>query len=115
MGTSDAQKAAGKVFERRRKPINGWSKADKNRPHEFTTGAGHGRLNEHVLKPGGSAFVFSGRRFSHRCISALEDDGFNLRDILSWKRKRLHSRLKVSLKLSETRLHRRSQNGKGGE
>ena len=89
MGTSDAQKVAGKVFEKRRKPINGWSKADKNIPHEFYNWCRTWSSEWlRVLKPGGSAFVFSGRRYSHRCISALEDDGFNLRDILSWKREK---------------------------
>jgi site-specific DNA-methyltransferase (adenine-specific) len=36
------------------------------------------------LKPGGSAFVFSGRRLSHRCIVAFEDAGFTFKDALAW-------------------------------
>ena len=32
--------------------------------------------------------VFAGRRFAHRCISALEDAGFSLKDMLAWLRER---------------------------
>lgn len=39
-----------------------------------------------VLKPGGSAFVFAGRRFAHRCICALEDSGFIYKDMLLWEK-----------------------------
>jgi site-specific DNA-methyltransferase (adenine-specific) len=39
-----------------------------------------------VLKPGGSAFVFAGRRLSHRCVVAFEDAGFTFKDSLAWLR-----------------------------
>ena len=87
LGSSEAQAKAGKVFGKRHKPINGWSKADRQRPSEYYDWCRtwtHDWLR--VLKPGGSAFVFSGRRYAHRCIAALEDEGFNLRDLLSWER-----------------------------
>jgi site-specific DNA-methyltransferase (adenine-specific) len=40
-----------------------------------------------VLKPGGSALVFAGRRFAHRCVVAFEDAGFTFKDSLAWLRK----------------------------
>lgn len=87
LGSSEAQTKAGKVFEKRRKPINGWSKADREIPHQYYNWCRSWTPDWfRLLKPGGSAFVFSGRRFAHRCISALEDEGFNLRDLLAWER-----------------------------
>jgi site-specific DNA-methyltransferase (adenine-specific) len=40
------------------------------------------------LKPGGTVFIFAGRRFSHRCIAALEDAGFSFKDMFAWMRQR---------------------------
>ena len=75
-GASPAQDRAGKVFKNRGKPINGWSEADRRIPLEYYQWCSSWASEWlRVLKPGGSAFVFSGRRFSHRCISALEDSG----------------------------------------
>jgi site-specific DNA-methyltransferase (adenine-specific) len=89
MGSSPAQKRAGEVFKKRGKPINGWSEADRAIPQEYyqwcSTWAAEWLR---VLKPGGSAFVFAGRRLSHRCISAMEDAGFTYKDMLAWKRGR---------------------------
>jgi site-specific DNA-methyltransferase (adenine-specific) len=87
MGSSDAQARAGKVFEKRRKPINGWSAADADIGREYydwcrTWADGWMR----VLRPGASVFLFSGRRMAHRAACALEDSGFNLRDQLAWLR-----------------------------
>jgi len=89
MGTSPGQERAGAVFKRRGKPINGWSEADRAIPREYYEWCASW-ANEwfRVLKPGGSAIVFAGRRFSHRCVVALEDSGFNLKDLLSWQRQR---------------------------
>ena len=89
LGSSPAQEKAGSVFKKRGKPINGWSEADRAIPKEYeewcrTWAADWFRL----LKPGASAFVFAGRRFSHRCVCALEDAGFSLKDILAWERPR---------------------------
>jgi site-specific DNA-methyltransferase (adenine-specific) len=87
LGRSPAQEKAGAVFKRRGKPINGWSEADANIPREYyewcTKWAGEWLR---VLKPGGSALVFAGRRYAPRCITALEDAGFNFRDMLAWLR-----------------------------
>ena len=88
-GQSPAQKRAGQVFARRGKPINGWSEADARIPLEYQQWcAGWATQWLRVLKPGGSAFIFAGRRFGHRCAAAMEDAGFNLRDVLGWIRPR---------------------------
>jgi site-specific DNA-methyltransferase (adenine-specific) len=87
LGTSPAQERAGAVFKRRGKPLNGWSEADRKIPLEYqdwcASFASHWLR---VLKPGGSALVFAGRRLSHRCVVAFEDAGFTFRDSLAWLR-----------------------------
>lgn len=84
-GNSPAQQKAGAVFKKRGKPLNGWSEADKKIPYEYQDWCSSW-LPEifRVLKPAGSIIIFAGRRFTHRCISALEDSGFNFRDMLGW-------------------------------
>ena len=99
LGSSPAQSKAGAVFKRRGKPINGWSEADREIPKQYydwcsTWAAEWFR----VLKPGGSVFIFAGRRYSHRCICALEDVGFSFKDMLSWVRERApHRAQRVSV------------------
>jgi site-specific DNA-methyltransferase (adenine-specific) len=89
LGKSAAQQRAGAVFKKRRKPINGWSSADRTIPREYYEWCGSWASEWlRVLKPGGSAMVFAGRRLAARCIVALEDAGFNLRDMLAWRRSR---------------------------
>lgn len=86
-GASSAQLAAGKLFKRRGKPLNGWSEADKKIPleyQEWCTSWASGWLR--ILKPGGSCFIFAGRRYAHRCIVAMEDVGFTFKDMLSWEK-----------------------------
>ena len=87
LGASPAQAKAGSVFRRRGKPLNGWSKADRKIPCEYQRWC-ESFASEwlRVLKPGGSAFVFAGRRLSHRCIVAFEDAGFTFKDSLAWLR-----------------------------
>jgi site-specific DNA-methyltransferase (adenine-specific) len=89
LGSSPAQRKAGAVFKKRGKPINGWSEADREIPKQYydwcSTWAGDWLR---VLKPGGSAIVFAGRRYSHRCIAALEDAGFRYKDMFAWLRQR---------------------------
>jgi site-specific DNA-methyltransferase (adenine-specific) len=89
MGSSPAQVKAGAIFKKRGKPINGWSEADREIPKQYydwcMTWASEWLR---VLKPGASAIVFSGRRYSHRCISALEDVGFSFKDMFAWLRER---------------------------
>lgn len=86
-GTSSAQLAAGKLFKRRGKPLNGWSEADKRIPHEYQEWCMSWASDwVRILKPGGSCFIFAGRRYAHRCIVAMEDAGFTFKDILSWEK-----------------------------
>ncbi|WP_414472587.1 DNA-methyltransferase [Microvirga sp. M2] len=89
LGASPAQAKAGAVFKKRGKPINGWSEADRAIPREYydwcLTWAPEWLR---VLKPGGSALVFAGRRLAHRCVAAMEDSGFSYKDMLAWMRAR---------------------------
>lgn len=99
LGTSPAQEKAGKIFKSRGKPINGWSEADRLIPKQYydwcSTWAGEWLR---VLKPGGSAIIFAGRRFAHRCIAALEDAGFTFKDMLAWERDRaVHRAQRLSI------------------
>ena len=78
LGSSPAQKNAGAIFKKRGKPINGWSEADKKIPLEYQQWCEEWATEWfRVLKPGASAIIFAGRRFSHRCICAMEDAGFH--------------------------------------
>lgn len=89
LGSSQAQRDAGKVFKKRRKPINGWSSSDQDIPRQYYDWC-RSWASEwlRVLRPGGSVMVFAGRRMAHRCLTALEDAGFNVRDMLAWVRPR---------------------------
>lgn len=89
LGSSPAQQKAGAIFKKRGKPINGWSDADREIPRQYYDWCS-GWASEwlRVLKPGASAIVFAGRRYAHRCISALEDSGFSFKDMLAWHRDR---------------------------
>lgn len=89
LGTSPAQAKAGAVFRRRGKPLNGWSAADRQIPIEYQRWCESFASDWlRVLKPGGSALVFAGRRLSHRCVVAFEDTGFTFKDSLAWLRER---------------------------
>lgn len=85
LGASPAQLKARSVFAKRGKPINGWSAADRAIPRQYQEWC-ESWADEwaRVLVPGGSALVFAGRRLQHRCITALEDSGFSLKDQLAW-------------------------------
>ncbi|MCL2182544.1 MAG: site-specific DNA-methyltransferase [Chitinispirillia bacterium] len=86
-GASFAQKDAGDLFKRRGKPLNGWSSADKNIAKEYQNWCSSWAPDWlRVLKSGGSCFIFAGRRYAHRCISALEDAGFTFKDMLAWEK-----------------------------
>lgn len=86
-GASSAQLAAGKLFKRRGKPLNGWSEADKQIPMEYQDWCSSWADSWlRILKPGGSCFIFAGRRYAHRCTVAMEDAGFTFKDMLSWEK-----------------------------
>ena len=87
LGTSPSQEKLGSVFKKRGKPLNGWSEADKKIPLEYYEWCSSWASEWlRVLKPGGSAFVFAGRRLCHRCICAMEDAGFIFKDMISWEK-----------------------------
>lgn len=89
LGASPAQCKAGAVFKRRGKPLNGWSKADREIPLQYYNWVASWASEWlRVLKPGGSALVFAGRRLAHRCVCAFEDAGFTYKDMLAWKKDR---------------------------
>lgn len=102
LGQSAAQRRADKGFERRRKPIQGWSADDREIPRQYYDWCqGWGRACLRVLKPGGSALIFAGRRLAPRCAVALEDVGFVLRDQLAWEKPQARlraQRLSVTLR-----------------
>ena len=86
-GTSPAQISGGKLFKRRGKPLNGWSEADKKIPLEYQQWCSLWSDDWlRILKPGGTCFIFAGRRYAHRCITALEDSGFTFKDMLAWEK-----------------------------
>ena len=86
-GQSPAQIVGGGLFKRRGKPLNGWSEADKKIPLEYQEWCSKWAKDWlRILKPGGTCFIFAGRRYAHRCISALEDVGFTFKDMLAWEK-----------------------------
>lgn len=104
LGSSPAQRNAGAVFKKRGKPINGWSEADKRISKEYQDWCALWASDcLRSLKPGGSAFIFAGRRFSHRCICAFEDVGFNLKDQIAWLRAKAPHRAQRLSKVFERR------------
>lgn len=99
LGNSPAQNKAGAVFKKRGKPLNGWSEADRKIPKEYYDWCQKWSDNWlRILKPGGSAIVFAGRRLAHRCISAFEDSGFTYKDMIAWyKEKAPHRAQRLSV------------------
>ncbi|MBQ7097163.1 MAG: site-specific DNA-methyltransferase [Clostridia bacterium] len=86
LGKSPAQEKSS-LFKKRGKPLNGWSEADKKMPLEYYQWCSKWAPEWfRVLKPGASCFIFAGRRFAHRCISALEDAGFIFKDMIAWQK-----------------------------
>lgn len=87
MGSSPAQTKAGAVFKKRGKPINGWSEADKLIPQQYYEWCLSWTPDWYrVLKPGGSAIIFGGRRLLHRYTIAMEEAGFLFKDSFAWLR-----------------------------
>ena len=92
LGKSPAQQGKA-AFERRGKPINGWSRSDRNIGKEYEEWC---RSWAHMvfpkLKNGGSVLLFGTRRTIHRVVNAFEDSGFLLKDMLAWKKKSAYHR-----------------------
>ncbi len=86
LGSSPAQKGKS-GFKRRGKPINGWSRSDRNIGLEYQEWCeGWAKEIFPKMKVGSFLFVFGARRTIHRAINAFENSGFLLKDILSWKK-----------------------------
>ena len=91
-GSSEHQKQD-TSFKRRGKPINGWSKADKNIPYEYQEWCNKwAKELFRITKEASPILIFSSRRFQHRVCNALEDNGFMIRDILIWKKDRCNAK-----------------------
>jgi len=89
LGSSPGQQKAGAIFKKRGKPINGWSEADRAIPRQYYEWCSTWAPDWlRTLKPGGSVFIFAGRRYAHRCIAAMEDAGFSFKDMFSWMRQK---------------------------
>ena len=115
LGSSPAQEKAGAIFKKRGKPLNGWSEADRQIPiqyYEWCMSWAKDWLR--ILKPGGSAIVFAGRRLAHRCISAFEDVGFTYKDMISWvKDKAPHRAQRLSIVYEKREDHERAREWEG--
>lgn len=92
LGRSPAQ--VGKsAFKRRGKPINGWSRADRNIGMEYQQWCqSWAEMVLPKMKDGASLFVFGARRMMHRVVNAFEDAGFLVKDLLAWKKEAAHHR-----------------------
>ena len=92
LGKSPAQQGKA-AFKRRGKPINGWSRSDRNIGKEYEDWCrSWAQMVFPKLKSGSSIFLFGARRTIHRVVNAFEDSGFLLKDILAWKKKSAYHR-----------------------
>lgn len=93
LGSSPAQQKAGAVFKKRGKPLNGWSKADKQIPEQYYQWClSWSKQWFDKLVPCGNVFIFAGRRLAHRCICAMEDAGFTFKDMIAWNKQKAQFR-----------------------
>ena len=93
LGGSSKHQKEDTSFKRRGKPINGWSKADKNIPYEYQEWCNKwAKELFRITKEASPILIFSSRRFQHRVCNALEDNGFMIRDILIWKKDRCNAK-----------------------
>ncbi|WCK57742.1 site-specific DNA-methyltransferase (plasmid) [Aneurinibacillus sp. Ricciae_BoGa-3] len=103
LGSSPAQ-LKNASFKKRGKPINGWSKDDRNASYEYYEWC-RSWIKElyRVTKEGSPILLFSSRRYLHRVASALEDEGFVIRDILIWEKDKAHKKAQRVQKVLERR------------
>lgn len=91
MGKSPAME--GTTFKTRGKPINGWNEADKKIAYEYQAWCRSWTKELfRVTKEASPILLFSSRRYLHRVCSALEDEGFLIRDILLWKKDKCNAK-----------------------
>ena len=84
LGSSPAQKKSG-LFKTRGKPLNGWSKEDKNIGAEFHSWCCTW-LSEvlRITKPCSPVLIMCGRQLQHRFTLAAEDCGLIYKDYFVW-------------------------------
>ena len=93
LGKASEHQAKDTSFKRRGKPINGWSKADKQIPYEYQEWCSKwAKELFRVTKEASPILIFSSRRFQHRVANALEDNGFMIRDILVWQKDKCNAK-----------------------
>lgn len=82
-----------KGYKRTGKPINGWSKEDRNIGNEYKK-----MLDKWFIplykkcKEGSPVLLFASRRFQHKVSQSLEDSGFIIKDVLIWKKNKCHAK-----------------------
>lgn len=104
LGGSSQHQKENTSFKRRGKPINGWSEVDKKIPYEYQEWCRTWIKDLYrVTKQASPILIFSSRRYLHRVCSALEDEGFLIRDILIWKKDRCHTKAQRVQKVLEKR------------
>jgi len=111
----DSTNYLGQPLKKRGKPINGWSEADREIPKQYYDWCSKWAAQWlRVIKPGGSVFIFAGRRFAHRCITALEDAGFSFKDMFAWMRQKApHRAQRLSVVYERRGDERNSQEWEG--
>lgn len=93
LGKSTEHQSKDTTFKRRGKPLNGWSKSDKNIPYEYQEWCNKwSKELFRITKEASPILIFSSRRMQHRVASALEDNGFIIRDVLIWKKDRCNAK-----------------------
>ena len=93
LGGSSEHQSKDTSFKRRGKPINGWSKRDKQIPYEYQEWCNKwAKELFRITKEASPVLIFSSRRFQHRVANALEDNGFMIRDILIWQKDKCNAK-----------------------
>lgn len=83
----------GTSFKKRGKPINGWNEADKKISYEYQEWCSNwARELFRVTKEASPVLIFSSRRYLHRVSTALEDEGFLIRDVLIWEKDKCNAK-----------------------
>ena len=93
LGGSSKHQKEDTSFQKRGKPINGWSEADKKIPYEYQEWCSKwAKELFRITKEGSPILIFSSRRLQHRVCNALEDNGFMIRDILIWEKDKCNAK-----------------------
>lgn len=115
LGGSSLNQTKKTSFKRRGKPLNGWSKADKEIPYEYERWCNSwARELYRITKPASPILIFSSRRMQHRVCTALENSGFIIKDILIWQKDRCNAKAqKLENVLEKKKKRERIRNRQG--